>query len=134
MESYSPAVIIETGTVLITAFIMGVIAQYLKQKVDANQTDRHIGWISLAAGFSAMIIVGFLYEYTEISPSFLIAISGLAGWSGIPILSILSVTFEKLLSEAAEKKLGVDISSTTDVKKDGEQQDEWTNSIGSQSE
>ncbi len=62
---YKPNDIPETATLLGVAFVVGAVAQYIKQKINAHDSNKNIGWISLGAGLSAMIIIGLLYEYTN---------------------------------------------------------------------
>lgn len=93
---YKPNDITETVSVLGIAFVVGVIAQYLRQKTDTNPTTNVI-WQSIASGFSAMVTVGLLYEYTPISGAFLVAISGLAGWAGFTMMSTLSKALDQFL-------------------------------------
>ena len=105
---YKPNDIPETATVLGVAFIVGAVAQYIKQKINAHEPNNNIGWISLGAGLSAMIIIGLLYEYTNVSAAFLMAISGIAGWAGITVLGTLAGVLDGFITKTAKDKLNVD--------------------------
>ena len=109
---YEPQDIPETASILGVAFVVGVIAQYLKQKTATDPDGPSTVWIALASGFSAMVTIGLLYEYTSITGAFLVAIAGIAGWTGISLLTTLSKIFEQLLSKTAEKKFDVKLDST----------------------
>ncbi len=105
---YKPDDISETATVLGVAFVVGAIAQYTKQKVNAHESNKNTGWISLGAGLSAMIIIGLLYEYTNVSAAFLMAISGIAGWAGITVLATLAGLLDGFIIKTAKDKFNVD--------------------------
>lgn len=98
----------ETTAVLGVAFIVGTAAQYIKQKISAHESNKNIGWISLGAGLSAMIIIGLLYEYTNVSPAFLMAISGIAGWAGVTVLATLAGLLDGFIIKTAKDKFNVD--------------------------
>lgn len=104
---YEPHDIPETVSLLGIAFVVGVIAQFLRQKTDTEHPDSNIMWTSLASGFSAMITIGLLYEYTSVSVPFLVGISGLAGWAGVAILSKLSNELINWITAMMEKHFNV---------------------------
>lgn len=131
MEFYTPESLKETAVILITSFIIGVIAQFLKQKSDPAIEDTNIGWLSMAAGFSAMVAVGLLYEYTDVSSSLLVSFSGIAGWTGVSILATFSNTFDQLLVRTAQKKFDIEIQPEPVTK---EVEYESMARVGSQSE
>lgn len=128
---YTPQDVKETVITLGTSFIVGVIAQFLKQKADPAVENTNIWWLSLAAGFSAMVAVGLLYEYTNISSSLLISISGIAGWTGISILATFSGTFDQMLVRTAQKKFDVELPAGSTPQ---EVEYESITRVGSQSE
>lgn len=129
--AYTSTELLETLQILGVAFIVGVIAQYLRQKTDTTLENANIWWLSIAAGFSAMVSVGVLHEYTSLSPSFLVAMSGIAGWAGISVLSTLSKTFDQLLV----RKLDLPKDTTASTTEEGVKQDDSTTTrMGSQSE
>lgn len=107
---YKSSDIPETVSVLAIAFVVGAIAQFIKQKVDVTQTNKNIVWFALASGLSSMIIIGLLYEYTGISPAFLIAISGIAGWAGVAILGTLASLLDDGVQKFAKKQLDIEIT------------------------
>lgn len=104
---YEPHDIPETVSILGIAFVVGVIAQFLRQKTDIEQKQNNIMWMSLASGFSAMVTIGLFYEYTSISVPFLVGISGLAGWAGVAILSKLSNALITWVTAKMNRHLGV---------------------------
>lgn len=106
---YKPNDIPETATILGVAFIVGALAQYIKQRVDVAKDNTNIMWISLAAGLSSMVIIGLLYEYSNVSPAFLIAISGIAGWAGIVVLTTLAATLDAVVIKSAKDKFNVEV-------------------------
>lgn len=117
---YKPHDIPETASVLGVAFIVGFVAQFLKQKVDINISNSNIFWLSLAAGFSAMVLIGLVYEYTDFSAAFLIAISGIAGWTGVSLIN----TFSKLLDKAVINKAEQHLNLPKDTPTEGVIQDD----------
>ena len=126
----------ETVSILGIAFVVGVVAQYLRQKTDETVSNANLVWLSLASGFSAMVAIGLLYEYTDISGAFLIAVSGLAGWAGISILSTLSTSFDQLLIKSTEKKLGIQLDKQpqTPIPEEVKQNDLSITTMDSQTE
>lgn len=112
-----------TVSTLFTAFVVGAIAQFLRQKTDPTISNGNIWWLSVASGFSSMIVIGLLNEYTKISGSFLVSLSGVAGWAGIKLLHTLSTASDIAVNKFAEKKLDVVIERPKEVVHAGTQTD-----------
>lgn len=115
---YKPNDIPETATILGVAFIVGALSQYIKQRVDVAKDNANILWISLAAGLSSMVFIGILFEYTGVSPAFLMAISGIAGWAGIAILTTLAAALDGFVLKSAKDKFNIDTTPTPEVRKE----------------
>jgi hypothetical protein len=101
LSDYSPALI-----VMGTAMIVGFVGQFIKIKIDPEQSNKNVFWSSLAAGFSSAITLGFVSEYTKLSPTFLIALSGVVGWGGVSIITSLVTIVQTWVESSLKAKYG----------------------------
>jgi hypothetical protein len=107
---YTPNELPTTVGTLGAAFIVGVLAQYLRQRTDVTMSNFNIMWLSIAAGFSSAVVIGLLYEYTAISPAFLFAISGIAGWAGVALMGKLAKAMDLFITDFIEKRLKINMA------------------------
>lgn len=131
---YKPDDIPETLGILGAAFMVGFIAQYLRQRTDVTMSNANILWISLAAGFSSAVTIGLLYQYTDISTAFLFAIAGIAGWAGVTILGKLARALDLILTTNLEKRFKIKLVETEQDEKKEDTDDRSTTGIDSQLE
>lgn len=94
----------DTATIMGIAFVVGFIGQYIKLKIDPEKANTNIFWLSVAAGFSAAVTLGFVSEYTDLSPTFLVATAGVVGWGGVTVItSLLEVVNTSIVTTMTNK-------------------------------